>query len=152
MTFENLLARDGYLVYNTRGVSMEPMLRENRDLVIIQAPVSRLQKYDVALYTRGKDHVLHRVIGVEPDHYLIRGDNTYAIEHVPDSAVIGVLSSFVRKGKEHAVTEPGYQRYVRFWDAIYPLRALRFRARRRAVGLARRLGILPTLKKLLRRT
>jgi len=40
---------------------------------------------------------------------------------------------------------------VRFWDAIYPLRALRFRARRRAVGLARRLGILPTLKKLLRR-
>lgn len=152
MTFEELLKRDGRLVYRTKGVSMEPMLRQNRDLVTIRVPSSRLKKYDVALYTRGKDHVLHRVIGVEPDHYLIRGDNTYATEHVPDSAVIGVLSSFVRKGKEHAVTEPGYQRYVRFWDAIYPLRALRFRARRRAVGLARRLGILPTLKKLLRRT
>ncbi len=35
MTFEDLLARNGYLMYKTRGVSMEPMLRENRDLVII---------------------------------------------------------------------------------------------------------------------
>ena len=93
-TFESLLARDGYLVYKTRGVSMEPMLRQNKDLVTIRVPVSRLQKYDVALYRRGDAYVLHRVIGVMPDHYRIRGDNTYAVETVPDSAVIGVLAGF----------------------------------------------------------
>ena len=152
MTFEELLNRDGRLVYRTRGTSMEPMLRQNRDLVTIGVPASRLNKYDVALYKRGKVYVLHRVIGVKSDHYLIRGDNTYAIEHVPDSAVIGVLTSFTRKGRDYAVNEPGYQRYVRIWQAIYPLRALCFRARCLAVGLARRLGILPVLKKLLRRT
>ena len=38
MTLEDLLQRDGRLVYKTRGVSMEPMLRQNRDLVIIQVP------------------------------------------------------------------------------------------------------------------
>jgi signal peptidase I len=82
--FEELLARDGYLVYKTRGVSMEPMMRQNRDLVIIRIPTCRLHKYDVALYRRGRNYVLHRVIGVEKDHYLIRGDNTYSVETVPD--------------------------------------------------------------------
>ena len=38
MTFEDLLARDGSLVYRTKGVSMEPMLRQDRDLVTIQVP------------------------------------------------------------------------------------------------------------------
>ena len=31
LTMEELLARDGKLVYRTRGVSMEPMLRQDRD-------------------------------------------------------------------------------------------------------------------------
>lgn len=150
-TFEELLARDGCFVYKTRGVSMEPMLRQNRDLVIIQAPVSRLQKYDVALYNRGGDHVLHRVIKVEADHYLIRGDNTYALEHVPDSAVIGVLKSFRRKGKQHQVTERGYRLYVRFWQGIYPLRYAYMRFRRLAVRAARKLGLLPLIRKMLGR-
>ena len=150
-TFEDLLARDGYLVYKTRGVSMEPMLRQNRDLVTIRVPASRLKKYDVALYRRGEKYVLHRVIGVASDHYLIRGDNTYTVETVPDSAVIGVLTGFKRKGREHDVTEPGYRLYARLWHAVYPLRALRFRSRRLAVGVARGLGVLPLIKKLLRK-
>lgn len=151
MTFEELLARDGRLVYRTRGVSMEPMLRQNRDLVNIRVPASRLEKYDVALYRRGRDYVLHRVVGVEPDHYLIRGDNTYAIEHVPDSAVIGVLTGFQRKGRRHEVTEPGYRLYACFWHGVYPLRALFVRCRRLAVRAARKTGLLPVIKKLLGR-
>lgn len=143
ITFEELLARDGELVYRTKGVSMEPMLRQNRDLVMIRVPAFRLRKYDVALYKRGKNYVLHRVIHVCGDHYLIRGDNTYTLEKVPDEAVIGVLDSFVRKGKTYKTTDLNYQLYIRFWNAIYPLRAFRFRARRYAVKLARRLHMLP---------
>ena len=146
-TFEDILARDGRLVYKTRGVSMEPMLRQNRDLVVIRVPDSRLKKYDVALYRRGKDYVLHREIGVADGHYLIRGDNTYAVETVPFGAVIGVLTGFQRKGKQHDVTQKGYRLYVRLWHALYPLRAGYIRLRRFAVRAARRLGILPTLKR-----
>ena len=150
-SFEELLARDGRLVYRTRGRSMEPMLRQNRDLVTVERSSSRLRKYDVALYRRGSDYVLHRVIGVEADGYRIRGDNTYAVEHVPESAVLGVLTHFQRKGKDYCVTDPGYRRYVRVWCALYPLRAAIFRCRRGAAALARRLGLLPYLKALLRR-
>ena len=44
MTFEELLARDGYLVYRTRGTSMEPMLRQDRDLITAKVPTGRLKK------------------------------------------------------------------------------------------------------------
>ena len=141
-TFESILARDGKLVYKTRGYSMLPMLRQNRDLVILRAPVSRLRKYDVALYRRGQSYVLHRVIGVEADHYRIRGDNTYNVEIVPDSAVIGVLTGFTRDGKQHQVTDMDYRLYARVWCAVYPLRAVAVRVKAKVKSL---------LKKMLRR-
>lgn len=101
---------------------MKPMLYVNRDLVIISVPQGRLQPYDVALYRRGSAYVLHRVIQVREKDYLIRGDNTYRLEVVPDSAVIGVLTGFKRKGKDYSVQDPAYRRYVRVWCAIYPAR------------------------------
>ena len=151
VTFEELLARDGRLVYKTRGVSMEPMLRQNRDLVVVQVPSARLRKYDVALYRRGGMYILHRVVKVCDGYYLIRGDNTYSLERVPDSAVIGVLTAFERKGKHYEATDPGYRCYARIRTALYPLRKFRLRAVRVLKRIARRLGIAPLLKKLLRR-
>ena len=149
-TFEDLLARDGRLVYKTRGMSMEPMLRQNRDIVVINVPFSRLRKYDVALYRRGSGYVLHRVIEVGENEYLIRGDNTYVLETVPDSAVIGVLTAFRRNGKQHEVTEKGYQLYVRVWNTLYPLRLYCFRMVRLMKAVARKLGLTPLIKRLIR--
>ena len=136
-----ILARDGVIVYRTKGTSMEPMLRQNRDLVTIRVPSSRLQKYDVALYRRGEDCILHRVIGFEDGGYRIRGDNTWRVEHVPEADVIGVLTEFTRKGKAHRVTDPGCRLYARVWTAVYPVRALVCRPRMVAGRLARLLGL-----------
>ena len=141
MTLEQLLARDGRLIYKISGISMEPMLRQNRDLVMIRVPKERLKKYDVALYKRGSSYVLHRVIAVREDHYLIRGDNTYALENVPDSAVIGVLTMFRRKGREIKVTDKAYLFYARFWTAIYPLRWCLYWGKRALRSAIRRLGL-----------
>ena len=149
MTFEEILARDGRLVYKTKGVSMEPMLKENRDLVMIGVPSPRLRRFDVALYKRNGSDVLHRVMRVKDGYYLIRGDNTFRMETVPFENVYGVLTGFVRKGKDHSVTEKGYRAYVRFWNAIYPLRWLRYHLRRGLIRLARKLGVLPLLKRIL---
>lgn len=121
-TFEEILEKDGRLVNKTRGISMEPMLRQNRDIVVIGAKTDRLKPYDVAFYKRGRNYVLHRVIKVEDWGYLIRGDNTYSLERVPEAAVLGVLTHFSRKGKEYSVEDPAYQRYARIWHKIYPVR------------------------------
>ena len=121
-TFEEILEKDGKLVYKTKGVSMNPMLYQNRDLVVIEVPKGRLKKYDVALYKRGKSYVLHRVIEVNDDGtYSIRGDNTYSIETVPEEAVIGVLTS------------------VKFWCEAYPARSFYTHAKWRTKAVLRRI-------------
>ena len=150
VSLEDLLARDGVLVYKIKGTSMEPMLRQNRDLVVVRPPSSRLRKYDVALYKRGGNYVLHRVVGVRNGCYLIRGDNTFSTEIVPENAVIGVLVSFTHKGRQCNVTERGYLRYVRIWDILYPLRFVGFRANGATRATARKIGLTQLLKKVTR--
>ena len=150
-TFEEVLARDGRLVYKTRGSSMRPLLRQDRDLVIIEPPAERLRRLDVALYKRGSKYVLHRVIRAGDGVYYIRGDNTYDLETVPEGAVIGVLTGLQRKGKTISVTSRGYRLYARVWTAVYPLRLAYHRLRGWAVRAARRLGILPLIKKVVHR-
>lgn len=151
MRLEEILEQKGWLVYKTKGVSMLPMLHENQDLVVIRTPERRLKKYDVALYKRGESYVLHRVIDVRKDGYDIRGDNTYFIEKVPEDAVIGVLVSFIRKGKKYEVTDLSYWLYARIWSLVYPLRVFYRRCYFGALRMARRIGITPWLKRLLRR-
>ena len=150
MRLEEILEQKGWLVYKTKGISMLPMLHENQDLVVIQTPEGRLKKYDVALYKRGDAYILHRVIGVREDGYDIRGDNTYSIEKVPEDAVIGVLTSFIRKGKKVEVTDHGYRMYARVWNAIYPIRQPCWRCILIVWRIARKMGLTPQLKKLLR--
>lgn len=140
MSFEEILKRDGKLCYSVRGTSMLPMLRQDKDLVVIQAAGGkRLAPLDVALYKRGEQYVLHRVISVKEGGYMIRGDNTYTPEYVPEDQVLGVLRSFVRDGREYAVTDPRYLGYARFWCAVYGLRFILFRCRRVVSRLRRRL-------------
>ena len=150
ITFEELLNRDGVLVYKTKGVSMEPMLRQNRDLVIIRTTSARLKKYDVALYKRDNEYVLHRVIDVKKGYYLFRGDNTYVLENVPDKAVLGILTGFQRKGRKHDVSETGYRLYVRVWSAAYPLRKLYLQSCNKIRNVSVKWGIIPLIKRLVR--
>lgn len=111
----------------TRGVSMRPMLREHRDVVIIERINRPLKRWDVPLYRRKKNEpfVLHRIIKITKDgRYVIRGDNTYKLElNVTDDDMIGVLKAFYREGKYYdCATDKGYKVYVFFNQISYPVR------------------------------
>lgn len=64
LTLEESLAKNGFLTYRIRGVSMQPMLRQGRDLfTVVPKGPERCKKYDVVLYRRPSDpYVLHRII------------------------------------------------------------------------------------------
>lgn len=110
---EDVLAQNGQYIGPTVGVSMLPMLKSRRDTVVIRAKTERLQPLDVALYKRGDAYVLHRVLKTTENGYVIRGDNCYQDENVPEEAVIGVLTEFFRKGKHIFITDKKYIRYVK---------------------------------------
>lgn len=125
--FEDVLARDGRLIYTNVGGSMMPMLRQRRDLLIIERPRGALRKYDIPLYKRdsGK-YILHRILKVRKDGYVLCGDNQWRREYgVTDRQIIGVLTAFVRDGKEIPVTDRRYRLYVHLWcDLFWPRAAI----------------------------
>ena len=142
-TFEEVLARDGVLVYRTRGVSMEPMLREGRDVVTIRAakPGERFAVNDVVMYYRAGDrkYTLHRIVEVGPAGYTIIGDNCVTYERdIPFEDVLGVLVSFVRDGKPCTVEDPEYLEYVRKLRRGERGRIARRRALAKAKGALKR--------------
>ena len=112
LTIEELIAAEGKFVSTTSGVSMEPLFADRRDTIIVLPPKGRLKKYDVPLYRRGDDYVLHRVVKVLPDSYVIRGDNCENNEYgITDADIIGVLYAFYRKNKYVEVTNFRYRVY-----------------------------------------
>lgn len=140
---EDVLAREGVFVSTSVGVSMWPMLRNRRDTVVVRhiAPGERLRRHDVALYRRGDDYVLHRVIEARPGSYVILGDNCLNKEFVNQDQVIGVLDEFYRSEKHVSLDAPAYRAYVRVWCVLYPARALAKRLRARAARAVKsRLG------------
>ena len=131
---ETQLREQGFYVSTTVGWSMWPMLRNRHDRVVI-LPVGqeRLRKYDLPLYRRpdGK-YILHRIIGVREGEYLIRGDNTYVMEHIPDSWILGYVSEFYRADRHVQASSRWYRVYAGVWNALYPVRWCFFSLRRAA--------------------
>ena len=125
-TVEGELEKYGVYASVTSGVSMRPLFKTHRDVIIVKKPEGELKKYDVALYRAPgvESCILHRVIGVRDDVYLIRGDNTFVVERVPKDRIIAVLTEFNRAGKRHSVEDLGYRFYSRLWHYLYPFRYL----------------------------
>ena len=129
--FEDVIERDGRLVYTNVGDSMRPLIRQDRDILIIEKPHRRLKKYDVPLYRRDSgQYVLHRVLKVRDNDYVICGDNRYSKEYgITDRHIIGVLTAVVRDGKEIPITDLWYRLYVHLWCDLFPLRAFILKAK-----------------------
>ena len=121
---ERYLEEHGSLTYRNTGTSMLPLLKEGRDLFTVTKKGSgRCRKGDVVLYRRGKQLVLHRVVEVREKDYVILGDGCVRRETgVTDDDILGVMTGFVRRGREHRTDEPGYRLYTRLWMAAAPLR------------------------------
>ena len=138
---EDVLREKGLYVSTTAGVSMYPMLRNRRDTIMIRPPEGRLKKYDVPLYRRGKAYVLHRIVKVLPDSYVICGDNCLEKEYgIREEQIIGVLVGFCRDGKQVNMEGIPYRLYVRIWVFLYPVRACWKRLRSAAGRVKRRLS------------
>ena len=135
------LEKEGFFSVSTKGVSMMPMLRDGIDTVIINRKEDRLQKYDVAFFRRGKSLVLHRVIKVLPEGYIIRGDNCIGYDKVAEDDVLGVLTLFVRGKKQISVLDSSYRIYSRLIVFFYPVKKAVFRVRKTAVKILKKLGI-----------
>lgn len=133
--FEDILRTQGKLVYTNTGTSMMPLLRQHRDLLIIAPPpAGRLRLWDVPLYKRDNgQYIMHRVLWVRKDDYVMCGDNQWRLEKgISDRHIIGVLEAVNRDGKVIPLRKGGeygrvpflYRIYVFLWCVFFPIRAM----------------------------
>ncbi|MBO5009448.1 MAG: S24/S26 family peptidase [Clostridia bacterium] len=121
-TYEEELSKHGKIIHTNVGVSMMPLLRQHRDVMIIERPNGRLKKYDCPLYkTRSGKYILHRIIKVRENDYVICGDNCVTFERgVTDKQILGVLTGVIRDGKTITMDNKLYKLYYHLWcDFIY---------------------------------
>ena len=106
----------------TMGTSMEPLIHEQQDNIIVVKNKGRLKKYDVAVYVtpQGK-YIMHRVVKVCDDHYVIVGDNLLKKEYVTDDMICGVLVGFYKKYID-CTSSKKYMIYSKIWVALLPIR------------------------------
>lgn len=143
-SFEYILEHEGELRHHNTGISMMPLLRQNRDILIIKKPEGRLRLWDVPLFKRNnapreRTYVMHRVLWVGRRSYVMCGDNQWRPEFgVKDSQILGVLDAVERRSKdgqleriipvrstsEHPHVPFLYRLYVFLWCFFYPIRAV----------------------------
>lgn len=136
-TFEHILETSGTLVYHNVGDSMMPLIKQGRDVLVIERrPKGRLKRLDVPLYRRPSDpqgkYVLHRILWVRGNGtYWICGDNRRWVEKgVRDEQIIGVLKALVRNGKTIELDKSWkYKLYSHLWCDLFPLRSFLFHIR-----------------------
>lgn len=125
ISYEDVLNTRGKLIYTNVGTSMMPLLRQKRDLMIIEKVSNvRCKKYDAVLYKRKNgQYVLHRILKVKKSDYVICGDNCCRREYgVTDDQILGVLTAVVRDGKTITVNDRRYLLYVHLWCDFFHIR------------------------------
>ena len=139
-SFEEMLESKGFIAYTCVGRSMLPLLRQGKDIVEIRPRTGKLKKYDVALYKRGDKYILHRILKVLPEGYLIAGDNNTFVEtDIRDENILGIMTRVIRNGKSITMDNWKYRLYVHLWCDCYPVRMLLLRIKRKIYGVLRRI-------------
>ena len=102
ISYRELLETKDYYIATPIGTSMMPLIRARIDTVKLVKPNRELKKYDVILYQRKDNtYVLHRIIKVKKNSYVLCGDNQFTKEYnVTFDMVIGVMDGFFR-GEEY---------------------------------------------------
>lgn len=105
------------------GTSMLPLLVAGRDNVILTS-VEKPNINDIIFYRRDNGQfVLHRIIGIDENGYILCGDNQWVKEYgIKDHNIIGIVTEINRNGKSFSINETKYVKYYKRWLKLFPIR------------------------------
>ncbi len=130
---EEAFSRNAAFKLAIKGTSMNPLLYQNRDYVLLEKPVFPLSVGDIPLYRRNDGaFVLHRIVSIDEKGYVMCGDNQFILEKgITDENIIGVTSALIINGKEISVSDEEYiehkNKYLKNLNYRYPIRRARYK-------------------------
>ena len=134
---ERLMGEGGEVVITIRGNSMQPMLRDSRDKVVLRRyEGDELQRGDVMLFRYRGGYVLHRVVSIDGERIAFAGDGNYKLyEQAITKDIVACMVAYVKDGRRVECTDKEWLRYSRVWMALPML------LRRERLGVKRRIKI-----------
>lgn len=112
---KEVLNREGFIIYRTKGISMFPMIREGEDMVrLIPFAGGREPTVgDVVLFERKNGTlVLHRIVSETKDGFDICGDNCIQGEIVKRKQILALMEGYY-KGETYIPSDnPAYRKYA----------------------------------------
>lgn len=134
---ERLLGEGGEVTITIRGNSMQPVLRDGRDKVVLRrCEGDEVQRGDVMLFRYRGGYVLHRVVGVDGERITFAGDGNYKLyEQALRTDIVARMVAYCKDGRRVECTDREWLRYSRLWMALPML------LRRVILGVKRRLNL-----------
>ena len=107
-----------------KGFSMRPFLEDGRDKALLTKPVDPKVGDPVLAEVGPKHFVLHRIISIQGDDVVLRGDGNLGTEQCKLKDVQGAVIGFYRKGRETLDRTDGlkWRTYSWFWTRLFPIR------------------------------
>lgn len=131
------ILEEGRLVTTAQGTSMLPWIRPGRDVLVLEKFQENVQKYDAVLYKRKNGtYILHRILQVRENDFVLCGDNQYQKEYgIQETQILGVLKGFFRD-ETYIDCEKcfRYRLFVRVWCQSLSVR----KGLMRCIGLSKR--------------
>lgn len=119
------LLNEGHTVtLKARGYSMRPFVEHERDSVLLEK-IGKIYIGDVVLAEVAPGHyVLHRLIQVNSDMAVLRGDGNLANEYCSVHNIKAKAVGFYRRGSEKldSTNSRKWKIYSYFWTRLYPIR------------------------------
>ena len=102
-----------------KGFSMRPFLEDGRDKALLTKPLN-----PKVAEIEPKHFVLHRIISIQGDDVVLRGDGNLGTEQCELKDIQGAVVGFYRKGRETLDRTDGlkWRIYSWFWTRLFPIR------------------------------
>ena len=96
--FEEVLEKDGELIFTNVGYSMYPLIKQREDILTIRK-VETFKKGDIVLYKSDVEHyVLHRILRIKKDKIILAGDyNYFKDKPISKDQILGKLIEIKKK-------------------------------------------------------
>ena len=119
------LIEEGHTVtLRLKGYSMRPFLEDSRDKALLTKPNNPKVGDPVLAEIAPLHFVLHRIISIDRQDVVLRGDGNLANETCKLSDIKGAVIGFYRKGRDKLDRTDGWKwkTYSWIWTHLYPIR------------------------------